>query len=496
MQDLTRNLVKAQVEYYFSDANLATDRYLISVMMKPEHTGWVGIDDIRKLPAITKLTSSEGIVIAAVKESSFLEYDADRKLCRRPDYELTAEAIKQGVGNRDLRRTVFLYGVPIRYDKNALLHMLKVFGDIKRIHFDNSQEEEGPDKRIGAVICKHKLYQPPPQELKNFVNYPPSVDGAVPWPMVEDDDLENLKCCYVVFTTQSQANKACKAYRHHSAIRALTQYEYRKLEKRVIMAEARGERPSFNSPLTTPKVSIDSTGTPGWAPNAAAADFTPRNTGGSPVTSPKSKRSYTWEDGSRFPKPIHTGPSRGHTATHPNGNTPGSPKSKSQYILRRTPRNVDNGPTMQRRRSGSDPRWSGPPRFSPSWNNMAPQYGGYHVMNPPPGFRMPPGLNIPPGFAPPMQMRHSSPVMVRRGRGYGRGRRGGRGGSPERWSEPHRMPGGRGGGSYIHASAPQQNPWAGLDSRLAGGRRSAPSAQMQNLSISNGQGAQQGSTPY
>lgn len=260
MADLTRNLVKAQIEYYFSDANLMTDRYFLSLLMKPNHPTWIEISDLAALPAVSKLTSQNEVVISAVQASGFIEYDAERKLCRRPDYKLSSEDIKTGMPTRDLRRTVFLYGIPIQYEKNALMSMMSVFGEIKRIHWDDAQDEEGPNVRIARIVTKHKLYQPLPMELQDTSRYPPRADGQVPWALVEDDVLNKVKCAYVVFTTQSQANKACKAYRHHSAIRSLTQYEFKKLEKKVILAEAKGERVSFNSPVQSQRSSLVNSG--------------------------------------------------------------------------------------------------------------------------------------------------------------------------------------------------------------------------------------------
>merc|ERR1740123_2690748 len=81
--------------------------------------------------------------------------------------------------------------------------------------------EEGPDPEIGSVIMKKKF---------------------------NDLDIENLNTAFVVFESQSQANKCVKTRSRHSVdgIRTMHKYDYNKVVKRL----GKGQ-----SPLITPSAS-------------------------------------------------------------------------------------------------------------------------------------------------------------------------------------------------------------------------------------------------
>jgi len=236
--ELTENLVKAQCEYYFSDANLKTDRMMQQLLANPEHVGWITVDELMRLPMIARLTSDPKLVASALAVSEFLEFDPGQQLLRRPGHVVPAPELFM----RDLRRSVFFYGLPKEFDNNAMVNMVKLYGVVRRIHWEQPDDAEGPDPEISRIIMRFKLKQPTAEEIMARPDYDPDT----PYPAVcniTDRELGKLKTCFIVFDAQSQANKAVKAYRHQIAIRSITKYEYGKLEKKIVLSHLRGEEP-------------------------------------------------------------------------------------------------------------------------------------------------------------------------------------------------------------------------------------------------------------
>merc|ERR1712178_333034 len=86
--------------------------------------------------------------------------------------------------------------------------------------------DEGPDQEIGSVIMKKKF---------------------------NDLNIESLKTAFVVFESQSQANKCVKARSRHSVdgIRTMHKYDYNKVVKRL----GKGQSPMMTpvpAPLAPP----------------------------------------------------------------------------------------------------------------------------------------------------------------------------------------------------------------------------------------------------
>lgn len=80
-EDLKRKIIK-QVEYYFSDENLPTDKHMISLMKKNKE-GFVPITIIASFRKMKKLSRDHSLIVAALRESSFLVVSSDGKKVRR-----------------------------------------------------------------------------------------------------------------------------------------------------------------------------------------------------------------------------------------------------------------------------------------------------------------------------------------------------------------------------------------------------------------------------
>ncbi|CAN7091534.1 unnamed protein product [Brassica rapa subsp. narinosa] len=74
--------VLLQVEYYFSDENLPTDKFLLNAMKKNKK-GFVPISTIATFHKMKKLTRDHALIVSALKESSFLVVSSDEKKVKR-----------------------------------------------------------------------------------------------------------------------------------------------------------------------------------------------------------------------------------------------------------------------------------------------------------------------------------------------------------------------------------------------------------------------------
>ncbi|KAG5383540.1 hypothetical protein IGI04_035010 [Brassica rapa subsp. trilocularis] len=70
------------VEYYFSDENLPTDKFLLNAMKKNKK-GFVPISTIATFHKMKKLTRDHALIVSALKESSFLVVSSDEKKVKR-----------------------------------------------------------------------------------------------------------------------------------------------------------------------------------------------------------------------------------------------------------------------------------------------------------------------------------------------------------------------------------------------------------------------------
>ncbi|KAG7611966.1 RNA recognition motif domain [Arabidopsis suecica] len=81
IDELKKKIIR-QVEYYFSDENLPTDKFLLNAM-KRNKKGFVPISTIATFHKMKKLTRDHALIVSALKESSLLVVSADEKKVKR-----------------------------------------------------------------------------------------------------------------------------------------------------------------------------------------------------------------------------------------------------------------------------------------------------------------------------------------------------------------------------------------------------------------------------
>lgn len=219
-EDAEVNLLRSQVEFYFSEKNLLeeTNSNLIFYMMQDNM--WVPLHVVCSLPKVRTVGGTTEDVLKALRTSSLLELDIKQKKVRRPGYTLPADFKVR----KSLRRSVLVYGLPGQMTDLGVRNLLEMHGNILCVSFPNMTD--GPDIDMGRIIMKKKLGDPA--------------------------DLDKLTCAFAIFESQSQANKCVKARSRSSTdgIRAMHKYDYNKVVKRL----GKGMSPNA-SPLFTPTAS-------------------------------------------------------------------------------------------------------------------------------------------------------------------------------------------------------------------------------------------------
>lgn len=285
------NMVQFQIEYHFSEENLALDNYLLSKLNEdPEH--WVSIKIIAGLTKITSITEDLNIVKQAIKNSDKLILNKDETKLKRKDFKPPKPK-----HHKNIRRTAFVYGLA-DYNRNNLIKLCTKYGKLKAIVYDNGDKYifdqqttendlETIDRNVSIIIMTKKfgpkairsnssssfqeVLSPQEQnawlageqqrvstqqEMINSVrssNYKPPLSPVfvhpIPNPNGDPLDFSHLKTCFVIFQSQSQANNFVKSRgRANDGIKALHQYEYIKFQKRTSMNKAIGI-----SPLISPQ---------------------------------------------------------------------------------------------------------------------------------------------------------------------------------------------------------------------------------------------------
>ena len=124
-EDLKQKIIK-QVEYYFSDENLPTDKYMLS-MIKKNKEGYVPISVIASFRKMKKLIQNNLSIAAALGESSLLVVSSNGKKVKRIHPLPLTE-------NKDPKCTVLVENLPEDHSVENLKSILGEAGKIKDLY--------------------------------------------------------------------------------------------------------------------------------------------------------------------------------------------------------------------------------------------------------------------------------------------------------------------------------------------------------------------------
>jgi len=128
------------VEYYFSDENLPTDKYLLSLVRRNKE-GFVPIQVISSFRKTKKLTRDQLFIAAALKESSLLVVSGDGKRVKR----LNPLRINEVKDHKLF--TVLVENLPEDHSKENIRQIFQKAGNVKKVTIN--------DPRSTAASAKH-----------------------------------------------------------------------------------------------------------------------------------------------------------------------------------------------------------------------------------------------------------------------------------------------------------------------------------------------------
>eukprot|EP01084_Bolivina_argentea_P113962 203007_1 len=281
---ITINKVQFQVEYLFSDANLALDNQLLSKLHQDKEY-WVSVRFIAHLKHIKSITDDIDVIKKAIHNSEILVLNNSETKVRRTNF-----IPPKLEPHKHMRQTVFIYGLSDNYNDKRIIKMCSQYGDLNAIVFDNgdkrilrrqmskySNDLPKIDREAAVEIMRIKFSTRAVKsdsnpsltekqrisdevscisELRNsHANQAPTSRIYVhptDNPNGNCLDFSHLKTCFAIFTSQKQANDFVKSrVKANDGIEAMHQYEYFKFLKRDSLNKAR-----INSPLISP-ISID-----------------------------------------------------------------------------------------------------------------------------------------------------------------------------------------------------------------------------------------------
>ncbi|KAI9127000.1 hypothetical protein K1719_001559 [Acacia pycnantha] len=148
--DLKLKIIK-QVEYYFSDENLPTDKFLIDFLRKNKE-GFVPISVIASFKKMKKLTRDHSLIVAVLKESSLLVVSGDEKSVKRLNpFQLDKV--------RDPKCfTVLVENLPEDRSKENIRRIFSEAGNIKKISIHDPCAIEGSQRSRKQMIISRKLH--------------------------------------------------------------------------------------------------------------------------------------------------------------------------------------------------------------------------------------------------------------------------------------------------------------------------------------------------
>ncbi|KAJ8549346.1 hypothetical protein K7X08_033053 [Anisodus acutangulus] len=139
LTDDLRNKIVKQVEYYFSDENLPTDKFLLKYVTRDKE-GFVPMKVIASFRKVKKLTKETSIIAAALGESSLLVVSPDGRKVKRL-HPLPLSEIKD-----PKVCTVLVENLPEDHSVDNLRRIFGKAGNVKHITIRDPHTERDPRK--------------------------------------------------------------------------------------------------------------------------------------------------------------------------------------------------------------------------------------------------------------------------------------------------------------------------------------------------------------
>eukprot|EP01083_Nonionella_stella_P169489 574819_1 len=152
------NLIRAQVEFYFSDYNLKRDKRLLEKICREPRRGYLSVGEVLGLSRVRQLCNTPHQLYDALKSSSYIDMVVKEEEEKEPLFIGRSHFSPPSEKQFPFRRSVYIYGLPWYADDKYIYAMLNAFGGVTKVHFDH-----GPDtldrQIMKKMLEKHRVYK-------------------------------------------------------------------------------------------------------------------------------------------------------------------------------------------------------------------------------------------------------------------------------------------------------------------------------------------------
>ncbi|KAI3881521.1 hypothetical protein MKX03_035599 [Papaver bracteatum] len=152
LTDELRDKIIRQVEYYFSDENLPTDKFLMKFLKKNKQ-GFIPVGVIASFRKMKKLTQNNELVVAALRESSLLVVSSDGKKVKRARPLPVIDDVKEAQS-----RTVVVENLPANQSTDNLQKIFGDAGNIKSICIRDPHDIESTKSTKAETTVSGKMH--------------------------------------------------------------------------------------------------------------------------------------------------------------------------------------------------------------------------------------------------------------------------------------------------------------------------------------------------
>ena len=217
-----QNLIRSQIEFYFSDYYLKREKKLLDKMCQKNNSmgkiGFLSLHDVKNLPRVRPLCRNAVEIIQALKHSTCLIISHDNQWIGRNGFKMPKKEITS-----PYRHGVFVYGLPLDCDEGYVYQMLEPFGQVNKIVFDDG--DHSIDRLVSQVLFKEsddQVVYTLKQGMTTFehrFNNNNNKETCVGLNLTNDEMKERYigkpkrnnrqesKTCVAVFSSQRQASK-------------------------------------------------------------------------------------------------------------------------------------------------------------------------------------------------------------------------------------------------------------------------------------------------
>jgi len=145
------NLIKSQLEFYFSEYHLKRDKVLLEKLCDCKtYKGFLPFEEICQLSKIRTLGQERSTVLRALEMSEHLKFmEKDGVMyVGRENFEKPKQM------EFPFRRTVFAYGIPLDKDENWVRQQFECFGGVNKIQFDSGSKST--KRKVGARLLNQE----------------------------------------------------------------------------------------------------------------------------------------------------------------------------------------------------------------------------------------------------------------------------------------------------------------------------------------------------